>query len=283
VTNVVTFARLTVLEASRRKVLWALLGLAMLLIGLSFWGFARLPEVHAFGTQLSAANSHLATAQLLGFVLFALSFVGALGMSFIAAPTIGGEIESGVALGLLARPVRRAEVLIGKWLGLAGLAVGYVAIVAGAEIAAAETGTGYQVPDPVAAVALLAAQAVVLLSLALLLSTLLSPMAAGVVAVGLFGIAWVAGLVGDIGQTLHDSSVAEVGTVDHMLLPTDGLWNGVMNALDQTSLVGSFSDRLVGNPFFQTSGLTVTYLVWSAAWLVAVVVATHLRFGRVEP
>lgn len=85
-TNILIFARLTVLEASRRKVLWALVGLAALIIGLSFWGFARLPDVHAFGTQLSAANSHLTTAQLLGIVLFALSFVGALGMSFVAAP-----------------------------------------------------------------------------------------------------------------------------------------------------------------------------------------------------
>ena len=282
-TNILVFARLTVLEASRRKVLWALLGLAVLIIGLSFWGFARLPAVHAFGTSLSAANSHLVTAQLLGLVLFALSFVGALAMSFVAAPTIGGELESGVALSLLARPVRRSEVLLGKWLGLASLAVGYVAIVGGAEIAAAETGTGYRVPDPVAAVALLAAQAVVLLSLALLLSTLFSPMAAGVVAVGLFGTAWVAGLVGDIGQSLRDSSVAAVGTVDHLLLPTDGLWNGVMNALDQTGLMNSFSDRLIGNPFFQTSGLTAAYLVWSAAWLVGVVACTYLRFCRVEP
>jgi ABC-type transport system involved in multi-copper enzyme maturation permease subunit len=270
------------MEASRRKVLWALFGLAVLIIGLSFWGFARLPAVHAFGTELSAANSHLATAQLLGFVLFGLSFVGALGMSFVAAPSIGGELESGVALSLLARPVRRSEVLLGKWLGLVSLAVVYVVLVGGGEIAAAETGTGYRVPDPVTAVALLAAQAVVLLSLALLLSTLLSPMAAGVVAVGLFGTAWVAGLVGDIGQSLHDSSVAEVGSVDHLLIPTDGLWNGVMNAIDQTSLVHSFSDGLVGNPFFQTSGLTITYLLWSAAWLVAVVAATHLRFSRVE-
>ena len=55
-----------------------------------------------------------------------------------------------------------------------------------------------------------------------------------------------------------------------------------MNALDQTSLVNSFSDRLIGNPFFQTSGLTVAYLLWSAVWLVAVVAFTHLRFSRAE-
>jgi hypothetical protein len=47
--------------------------------------------------------------------------------------------------------------------------------------------------------------------------------------------------------------------------------------------MNSFSGRLFGNPFFQTSGLTAAYLVWSAAWLVAVVACTYLRFCRVEP
>lgn len=144
-TNVLTFAHMTLLEAARRKVLWALGGLAVVIIGLSFWGFSRLPAVHAFGGGLSRSDAHLATAQLLAFVLFALSFVGALGMSFVATPTIAGELESGVALSVLARPVRRAEVLMGKWLGLVVLAVVYVAIVGWAEIAAATSGTGYRV------------------------------------------------------------------------------------------------------------------------------------------
>ena len=281
--NSLIFARLTLVEAARRKVLWALAVLAVVIIGLSSWGFAKLPMVHAFGANLSTADSRLATSQLLAFVLFALSFVGALGMSFVATPTIAGELESGVALAVLARPVRRAEVLFGKWLGLVGLSSVYMAIVGGAEIAAAEAGTGYHVPQPVTAVALLSFQSVALLSLALLLSTLLSPLAAGVVAVGIFGAAWVAGLVGDIGQTIHDSSVAEIGRVDHLLVPTDGLWQGVMHSLDQTSLASSFSDRLIGNPFFQDAGLTAAYIAWAAAWVAVVFVATQYRFSRLEP
>jgi ABC-type transport system involved in multi-copper enzyme maturation permease subunit len=281
--NVLVFARLTLVEAGRRKVIWALAGLAVVIIGLSTWGFARLPAVHAFGADLSTADAHLATAQLLAFVLFAQSFVGALGMSFVATPTIAGELESGIALGILARPIRRAEVLIGKWIGLACLSTGYMVLVGGAEIAAAEAGTGYRVPQPATAVALLAFQSIALLTLALLLSTLLSPLAAGVAAVGVFGTAWVAGLVGDIGLTVHDSSVAEVGTVDHLLLPTDGLWQGVMHALDQTGLVSSFSDHLIGNPFFQGTGLTTAYLVWAVGWVVAVLFATQMRFSRLEP
>ena len=46
------------------------------------------------------------------------------------------------------------------------------------------------------------AQTIVLLTLALLLSTVISPMASGVVAVGLFGTTWVAGVVGGVGAAL---------------------------------------------------------------------------------
>jgi ABC-type transport system involved in multi-copper enzyme maturation permease subunit len=278
-----TFARLTVVEAARRRVLWALGGMAVLIVGLSFWAFARLPAVHASGPGMSTADAHFATAEVLSFVLFALSFVGALGMSFVATPTIAGELQSGVAQSVLARPVSRCEVLMGKWLGLATLAVGYVAVVGAVEIAAAEIGTGYHVPQPAAAIAFLAMQAVALLSLALLLSTLLSSLAAGIVSVGLFGTAWVAGLVGDLGASLNDHSLIEVGTVDHLLIPTDGLWRGVVHALDDPAMTWSFVDELTGNPFVQRAGMTAGYLGWTVAWTAAVLIAAHFRFARAEP
>ena len=63
-------------------------------------------------------------------------------------------------------------------------------------------------------------------------------MASGVVAVGLFGATWIAGVVGGIGASLGNDAVARVGTVSRMLLPTDGLWRGAMHAFqDPTALV----------------------------------------------
>ena len=59
--------------------------------------------------------------------------------------------------------------------------------------------------------ALLAAQTVVLLTLALLLSSVVSPMASGIIAVGLFGATWVAGVVGGIGGALGNEGVERVG------------------------------------------------------------------------
>jgi hypothetical protein len=65
-----------------------------------------------------------------------------------------------------------------------------------------------------------------------------TPMASGVVAVGLSGATWVTGVVGGIGESLENESVARVGTISRMILPTDGLWRGAMHAFqDPTALL----------------------------------------------
>ena len=102
---------------------------------------------------------------------------------------------------------------------------------------------GYWPPQPATGLALLAAQTTVLLTLGLLLSTAISPMASGIVAVGLFGATWIAGVVGSVGDALDNDSVAQVGTVSRMLLPTDGLWRGAMNAFQDPACSRSSARR----------------------------------------
>ena len=116
--------------------------------------------------------------------MFTMSLVVALGTAFLAGPTLSGEVESGISAAVLARPVRRTSVLLGKWLGLVVFATGYVAIAGGLQFLVVRLTTGYTPPEPVIALVVMTAEAVVLLTLALLLSTLLSPMASGVLAVG---------------------------------------------------------------------------------------------------
>src|SRR3712207_8324156 len=103
---------------------------------------------------------------------------------------------------------------------------GFVVLAGLAQCLVVQLTVGYWPPDVVGALALLAGQTTVLLTLGLLLSTVVSPMASGVVAVGLFGATWIAGVVGGIGQALGNDGVARVGTVSRILLPTDGLWRG---------------------------------------------------------
>jgi hypothetical protein len=64
------------------------------------------------------------------------------------------------------------------------------------EILVVRATVGYWPPAHATGLALLAAETVVLLTLVLLLSSVVSPMASGIVAVGLFGATWVAGVLG---------------------------------------------------------------------------------------
>jgi ABC-type transport system involved in multi-copper enzyme maturation permease subunit len=280
--TVVTIAGMTLREASRRKVLWALAGLTVVLLGLDAWGFAKIPglETDQAGA-LTTGEARIVASMLLNLVMFTMSLVVALGTAFLAGPTLSGELESGIAGSVLARPVRRVSVLLGKWLGLSLFASGYVAVAGTVQFLIVRLTTGYTPPDPVVALFVMAAEAVVLLTLALMLSSVLSPMASGVLAVGCFGATWVAGVIGGIGEVVGNEGVARVGDISRIVLPTDGLWHGVMHALQAPSVLADFTNGDgAGNPFLSTLPITPGYLVWVVVWLAIVLTVTATAFAR---
>jgi len=275
--TVLTVAALTVREAARRRVLRALAVLTLLLLALSAWGFSRIDA--EFGS-LTSGEAKLVASTVLNLVMFGLSLIATLGTAFLAGPTLAGEIESGMALAVLARPVRRSAVLLGKWLGLATFGTGFVVLAGLAQCLVVWATVGYWPPDPVVGLALLAAQTTVLLTLALLLSTVISPMASGIVAVGLFGATWIAGVVGSVGAALDNDGVARVGAVSRMVLPTDGLWRGAMNAFQDPTLLTQVGPQVAESPFLSEAQLTVTYLAWAGLWVALVLGLAAMAFVR---
>ena len=278
--TVLTIAALTLREAARRRVLLALVVLTALLLGVSAWGLSRLADESGAGT-LTTGETRLTASVLLNLVMFGFSLIAALGTAFLAGPTLAGETESGIALSVLARPIRRSAFLLGKWLGLVAFGTGFIVVAGLAECLVVRWTMDYWPPDPAVALALLAAQTTVLLTLAVLLSTAVSPMASGVVAVGLFGAAWIAGVVGGIGASLDNDAVVRVGTISRMLLPTDGLWRGAMHAFqDPTAIVEFGGDEVEAFPFLGVASLTVAYLAWAAVWVAMVWGLSAVSFVR---
>jgi ABC-type transport system involved in multi-copper enzyme maturation permease subunit len=263
--TVLVIAALTLREASRRRVVLALAGLTVVLLAVSGWGFSRLVAESGAST-LTSGEARLTASILLNLVMFGFSLIAALGTAFLAGPTLAGETESGIALAVLARPIRRSAFLAGKWLGLVAFGSGFVALAGLAQCLVVRQTAGYWPPGPAKALALLAAQTILLLTLAVLLSTAVSPMASGVVTVGLFGATWIAGVVGGIGAALDNASVERVGTVSRMLLPTDGLWRVAMNALQDPSAIVQMGNDAQAFPFLSVAPLTFTYLAWTALW-----------------
>ena len=274
-----TIASLTIKEAVRRRLLHAFVAISVVIVGLSAWGFDRLSHTRS----LTSGETNLAVPQALILFMFMFSFILALSASAIASPVISSEAESGVLMTIVTRPVRRTEVLIGKWLGLATLLAGYAGGVCALEFVVVRLASGFVAPNPVLVSVYLFAEGALLLTLALLLSTRIPVIAAGVIGVAVFGAGWLAGVVGSLGAALNIGALRTVGQVGRMLLPTDGLWHAAIYYLQPPSLIGQ---QVAGggrqDPFYAQGAPSWAYLLWVACWFLIVLGAAVASFGRRE-
>jgi ABC-type transport system involved in multi-copper enzyme maturation permease subunit len=286
--NVLIIARLTLLEALRRRLLWALAGLTFAVVVLTGWAFALL-TASARERAVPPLELVVAVSQLLILVAFMFSFVLAMTAAFLGAPAIAADLESGVLQAIVARPIRRVEIMVGKWLGLVAIVLAY-AIVAGLlEVAAVAAVSGYLPPDPLSATLFLGGQAIVLLTIAMLLSTRLPTIAGGAVAVVLFGVSWISGVMGSIAGVLGLDALARTVEASRFIVPLDGLWKGAVYALEPPAFIllatsaGERAARVAANnPFYAAAPPAPVFLLYVGAWLAVVLGLAAWSFARRE-
>ena len=267
---VLVVARQVVNEAARRRLLLALVLLTLVVIALTVWGVSRVDDLRNAGQPLSDAQKKTIVSQLLILVMFMFSWVLSFAALFVAAPAVSGELESGVALAILARPISRAEYVLGKWLGLAAVVVVYGLTAAVIELVAVQAVSGYQPPHPVEFLGFVLGEGLVILTFALALSTRLAGMVGGVVAAILFGIAWLGGIVGGVGAAFNNATITHVGTATKLILPTDGLWRGAVWSLEPSLVIAAQSQlgpAVAANPFFAAEPPPAPYIAWAIAWI----------------
>jgi len=283
VSAILTIAGLTVVEASRRRTLWVLIGLTLLTVALTTWGVERLVSLARAGST-NEAQIVLGVSQVLILVAFMFSFVLAMTAAFLGAPAIAADLESGVAHAMLARPIRRADLVTGRWLGLVAIVVAYASAAGFLEIAAVGVVTGYAPPQPVVAVGFLCAQAIVLLTFAILLSTRIPAIAAGAICVVLFGLGWMAGVFAGIGRFFEAGPLVAVADASRWLLPTDGLWRGTIYGLEPPLVVlvavGRGGTAADANPFFAASAPPLVFVAWSVVWVAIVLALAVVSLSR---
>jgi ABC-2 type transport system permease protein len=274
-----TIAALTIREAVRRRLLLAFVAITVLIVGVSAWGFDRLGHTHS----LTSGETNLAVPDALILFMFMFSFVLALSASAIASPSISSEVESGVLMTIVTRPIRRTEVLLGKWLGLAALLAGYAGGVCALEFGVVRLASGFLPPNPVLASVYLFAEGALLLTLALFLSTRVPVIAAGVIGVAVFGAGWLAGVVGTLGTTFNIAALRTIGQIGRFLLPTDGLWHAAIYYLQPPSLIAEHvAEGGRQNPFYAQGAPSSAYLLWVACWFLIVLTAALVSFERRE-
>lgn len=281
---ILTIARLTVAEAARRRILVVLLALTLVSVALTTLGVERLVTLGRASGDANELEIQVGVSQILILVAFMFSFVLAMTAAFLAAPSIAADLETGVAHALLARPIRRADYVIGRWIGLVVIVAAYAAGSGLLEIAAVRLVTGYAPPQPPMAVAFLSAQAIVLLTLALLCSTRLPAIAAGAICVVVYGLGWMAGVFAGIGRVFDAGPLVAVAEASRWLLPSDGLWRGTIYSLEPPAVVlvalGRGGPAADANPFFASTPPPLPFLAWSVAWVVLVLALTVISLDR---
>jgi Cu-processing system permease protein len=280
--SVRTIARFTVQEAISLRLILAGVLLSLLFVGLFALGFA-----FAYDRALDAATSPrgrmvpaLAASLLTLLGLQAVHVLSSLLAVFLTAGSVSGEIDSGTILAVLARPVRRAEFLLGRWLAYVGLVAVYVGLMAGLLLLIARLIAGYEPLEAGPAVALMALGSIGLLTLGLFGSTLLPTLAGGVAVFGLFGLAWLAGIIEFVGNALSNQAMVNLGIVVSLLVPSDALWRGASYYLQSPAGLALAGPAGRAIPFASNAPPSGPFVAWAALYPLAWLLAAILAFSR---
>jgi ABC-type transport system involved in multi-copper enzyme maturation permease subunit len=272
--TILTLIQLTLHEALRRRIL-----LAALLCGLAF--------LVLFGAGLHAIVSdargreHMTLLErrvMLNFLtlagLYAVNFLLVMTAVLLPVDTLSGEISSGVIQTLAAKPIRRSEIVIGKWLGHWLVMAAYLALLAGGVLAIARVIGHFTPPHVARGLPLMLLEGTVLLTLSIAGGAVLGTVTNGILAFGLYGLAFVGSWMEQIGTLTGRDAARYVGTVASLIMPSESLWQ-----LAAWNMQPSIMRELAATPFSPASVPSPAMVAWAAAYA-AVALALGVRAFR---
>lgn len=274
--GVLTIARLTFREASRRWILWVALALGLLFLVVFSLGFnAMFQDITRERDVITAVTR----SEMFNFMamagLYAVNFLTLVMAVLTSVDTISGEIASGTIHTLVSKPLRRWEVLLGKWLGFIVMLTLYLALMAGGVLLVVYRIGDYVPPNALRGAALMWMNVALMLSVTLLGGTLLSTLANGVLAFGLYSVAFIGGWIEQVGAFLGNQTAVEIGILASLIIPSEALWRRAVYEM-QSPLVSA----LGVSPFSSGSIPSPLMVAYAAVYFLAVLGLAVRSFGR---
>jgi ABC-type transport system involved in multi-copper enzyme maturation permease subunit len=277
VRDIVTIAQLTLHEAMRRRILAAaLIGGAAFLV-LYAVGFHFIVRESTSHETMSFAERRMMQTMLTLAGLYAANFLVAMTAWLLPVDSLSGEIGNGVMQTMASKPIARSSIVLGKWAGHWIVVAGYLALVAGGVLLVARVMGHYTPPRIERGLPLMLLGSSVLLTVSIAGGTRLSTVTNGMLAFGLYGLAFIGNLVEQIGTFADNPAARNVGTVASLILPSDAMWQLAASNMQPTVL-----RQLGGTPFSPISVPSVA-MVWWAAGYIVVVLALGVRSFTKRP
>ncbi len=266
----------TLRESKRRRILFAAVlfgALVLLLFGTAFTLISR--ELVREGQPLIERRLLLSFFLLAG--LYAVNVLTVMTAAFLPIDTLSGEIASGVLQPVAARPIRRSTIVLGKWLGHYIVVACYLLAMMGGILAIGWFVGGIVPLHLERAIPLMLLEALVFLTLSIAGGTRFSTIAKGVCVFGLYGFAFLAGWVEQIGTFAGSNVARDIGTTASLFVPTEGLWQLAAHSMSPPIL-----RDVPMTPFSFSSVPSPAFVVWALLYTTIVLLLAIRTFNQRE-
>jgi Cu-processing system permease protein len=270
--NTWIIARVTFLEAARRKILWT-----ALLAGAAFLALFG-TGMHYQVRDLNAAKiPPLVRYQISSTVLqvgfYAVDMLAVIMTVLTSVDSISGEIASSTIHAIATKPQPRWQLLIGKWLGYAGMVAMFVTLLFGGVM-----GIGHWIAGVVPHAALQGAlliylECLLVLTASFLFGTWFSTLTNGVIVLGLHGLAFIGGWLEQIGSVTNSQRLVTVGLVSSLLMPSEALWRRASYEMQS-----AISRSMDFSPFAARSAPSMVMVGYAVFYLLAALALALYRF-----
>lgn len=256
-------ARLTIHEAQRRRLLWValLMGAAFVLVfGVGFHFIQRDIERQAG----MADETSFVSVMLLTAGLYAVSLLVNVVAVLVSVTTVFGEIESHTIDAIVTKPIPRWQVIMGKWLGFAVLVLTYLILLVGSLMLIVYLRSGFHMENIALGVVMMALAALLVLTVSMAGGTRLSTIANGVLTFMLFGLAFLGGLVEQVGALIRNEAAVNVGILSSLIMPADSLWKKATAYFQPSATMNPFElgpFAAITEPSNLMIGYAVVYLI----------------------
>ncbi len=259
--------RMTFHEALRRKIVLTALVLGVTFLVIYSIGFNMIiSDLHREIASARDTSRFLAVGEVTNALtlagLYAVTFLSIAMAALLGADTLAGEINSGTIQSLVTKPIRRRDIVLGKWLGFAGLLGLYSILMSGGTILSVFIQSGYVPPHVLVGILLIYFESLIIMTLALMCSSLMPGLATGGVVFGLYGLAFIGGWVEQIGSIVQNATAVKVGIVTSLIIPSEALWRRA--SYEMQSPIAS---ALGTNPFGTTSVPSLLMVGYAAVYL----------------
>jgi ABC-type transport system involved in multi-copper enzyme maturation permease subunit len=271
--TVILMARMTFLEAARRKILWiaAIAGVAF--VGLFWAGLHSL--LQGMSPKVPPINRQEGIGMMTMMALYAGTMMTSLMAALISCDTISGEIASGTIHAIATKPVNRWCLVLGKWIGFVAMLTMYVVFIEGGTMAVGWIEARHVTPHIGTALGLIWLQAVLLISVTIAFSTRLSALTSGACTLGLYGLAFVGGWIEQFGAIRHVAACVNLGIVASLVMPCDALWRRAAFKV-QPPLLGAAGV----SPFSSITVPSTAMVVYAALYALLALVLAQILFER---